>query len=213
MDHSKSNTLNIINSYFNHNQCPSNDNIKKGILSSNAGGGAVRISLLFSDVQARVQWNCITIMQCYFINNSAYYGGAVSYKITKEADHTVASNSVNFADCTWLKNKARTGSAVNLEAQPFPLGVAPYATFSDCLFLSNTNHYSKNASKPVGIGALYSDNIPVVFSGDCNFSNNKGTALTGSAAFFILANNSVTTFDKNFGNNGGAIALLENTYL
>ena len=134
----------------------------------------------------------------------------MSYLITKEADRTVASNTVSFSECRWFKNRAQTGSAVNLETQPFPIGVTPNATFSECLFLNNTNEYPNT---PVGIGALYSDNIPVVFTGDCSFSYNKGTAVTGSATFFILANNSVTTFDRNVGNNGGAIALLENTYI
>ena len=212
VDHSRNNTLKIINSTFDNNQCPF-DHITKGLLSVNTGGGAIRIALLFFDTQASVQYNFITIKQCNFSNNSAYYGGAVSYLITKETDRTVASNTVNFEECIWFRNKAQTGSAVNLETQPFPLGVTPNATFGDCSFLNNTNEYTKTSNKPVGIGTLYSDNIPVVFSGNCNFSYNRGTALTGSATFFILANNSVTRFDKNVGNNGGAIALLGNTYI
>ena len=213
VDHSKNNSLKIINSTFDHNQCPFDDADENGLLSVNTGGGAIRIALLFFDTRASVLYNSVTIKQCNFSHNTAYYGGAVSYKITKEAEQKVASNTVNFSDCRWLKNKARTGSAVNLEAQPFPLGVTPYTTFNDCSFLNNTNHYWKSSDKPVGIGALYSDNIPVVFTGDCSFSYNKGTAVTGSATFFILANNSVTTFDRNVGNNGGAIALLGNTYI
>ena len=213
VDHSRNNALEIINSTFDRNQCPFSDADENGLLSVNTGGGAIRIALLFFDTRARVLCNSVTIKQCEFSHNSAYYGGAISYKITKEADQAVASNTVNFLACIWFRNKARTGSAVNLEAQPFPLGVTPYATFSDCFFLNNTNHYWKSSDKPVGIGALYSDSIPVVFSKDCNFSYNKGTALTGSATFFILANNSVTKFDKNVGNNGGAIALLGNTYI
>ena len=203
-DYSRNNTVNIINSIFDHNQCTLN--IKKGRFSVNTEGGAIRIALL----SASIQYNFITIKQCNFSYNSAYYGGGVSYLITREADRTYASNTVNFLGCRWFNNAAQTGSAVNLETRPFPFGVTPNATFSDCLFLNNTNEY-KNSS--VGIGALYSDNIPVVFTGNCNFSSNNGTAVTGSATFFILANNSVTTFDKNIGNNGGAIALLGNTYI
>ena len=118
-------------------------------------------------------------------------------------------------ECIWHENKAQMGSAVNLETQPFPLGITPIATFSDCSFLNNTNVDSKRLNKPWpnGIGTLYSDNVPIVFSGNCNFSYNKGTAVTGSATFFILANNSVTRFDANTGNNRGAIALLGNTHI
>ena len=214
VDHSKNNTLIIINTAFDNNQYIFN-NITGGPISVNTGGGAVRVALLFFDTRASVQYNSITLKQCNFSNNSAYYGGAVSYKITKEGDRTVASNTVSFVECTWYKNKAQTGSAVNLETQPFPLGAAPNVIFSDCCFLNNTklsNQYTRS-NKPDGTGTLYSDNIPVIFYGNCKFSHNNGTALTGSATFFILASNSVTRFDKNVGNNGGAIALLGNTYI
>ena len=213
VDHSRNNSLEIINCTFYYNRCPFDDAYENGLYSVNTGGGAIRIALLFFDIRASVLHNSVTIKQCNFLHNTAYYGGAVSYKITKQAEQKVATNTVNFSECIWLRNKARTGSAVNLEAQPFPLGVTPYTTFNDCLFLNNTNHYWKSSDKPVGIGALYSDNIPVVFTGNCSFSYNKGTAVTGSATFFILANNSVTTFDGNVGNNGGAIALLGSTYI
>ena len=212
-DHSKNNKLNIIKSNFISNSCPFNDTYENGLYSVNTGGGAMRIALHFFDIHACVLNNSITIKQCSFLLNKAYYGGAVSYKITKETNRITASNAINFTECIWYKNKARTGNAINLEAHPFPLGIAPYVTFSDCAFLNNSNHYWKNSNKPVGIGALYSDNIPIVFSGNCNFSYNKGTAVTGSATFFILASNSVTRFDANTGNNGGAIALLGNTYI
>ena len=213
LDHSKNNTLNILNSIFNSNHCPFNDNITKGPISVNTEGGAIRIALLFSDIRANVFNNCITIRQCNFSHNSAYYGGAVSYRITKEADRTVANNIINFMECTWYKNKAQTGSAVNLASQTIPLGAVPYATFSDSSFLYNTNQYAYRSKQLVHTGTLYSNNVPVIFAGNCNFSHNKGTALTGSATFFILANNSVTRFDKNVGNSGGAIALLGNTYI
>ena len=173
-------------------------------------------------MQASVQYNSIRIQDCKFTKNTAFYGGAVSYKITRESKRITASNSLTFAGCRWCSNEAQTGSAVNLVSQPYPLGVTPHVIFSDCNFSNNINHYSHsnkinrysdNSTKPVGIGSLYSDNIPVVLSGSCNFTCNKGTALAGSATYFILANNSVTKFDENSGNNGGAIALLGNTYL
>ena len=223
VDHSENNTLNIINCVFNNNWCSSNDSAQNsGLVSYKTGGGAIRITLLFFNTRASVQYNSIKIQDCHFTRNSAYYGGAVSYKITRESHRIAASNALTFAGCYWLNNEAQTGSAVNLVSQPYPQGVTPHVIFSDCEFSNNINHYSDsnninyysdNSTKPVGIGSLYSDNIPVVLSGSCNFSHNEGTALAGSATYFILANNSVTRFDKNSGNNGGAIALLENTYL
>ena len=213
VDHSKNNTLNIIHSVFNDNWCPSNDGAQDGLVSFKTGGGAIRIALLFFNMQATVEYNSIEIQNCNFTNNSAYYGGAVSYKITKEPNQITASNTLTFAGCSWHSNKAQTGSAVNLVSQPFPVGVTPYVRFTDCIFSHNMNHYSDNSTKPVGTGALYSDSIPVEFSRKCDFSFNEGTALAGSATYFILVNNSVTMFSNNSGNSGGAVALLGNTYV
>ena len=213
VDHSKNNTLNIIHCVFNSNWCPSNDGAQDGLVSFKTGGGAIRIALLFFNMQATVEYNSIEIQNCTFTNNSAYYGGAVSYKITKEPNQITASNTLTFARCSWHSNKAQTGSAVNLVSQPFPVGVTPYVRFSDCMFSHNMNRYSDNSTKPVGTGALYSDNIPVEFSGKCNFSSNEGTALAGATTYFMLVNDSLTLFSNNSGNNGGAIALLGNTYL
>ena len=213
VDHSKNNILTITNSNFIRNHCPINDSFDNGLLSVNTGGGGIRVALLFSDTRAEVTSNFVIIKFCQFLHNSAYYGGGISYRITQEDEHAVASNGISFTKCTWYRNKARTGSAVDLEAHPFPLGTAPVVLFNNCSFSNNSNHYSNKSNKPVGIGALYSDNVPVSFAGSCKFSFNKGSALAGSATHFILINDSVTTFESNIGTNGGAVALLGNAYL
>ena len=213
VDHSKNNILTITNSNFIRNHCPINDSFDNGLLSVNTGGGGIRVALLFSDSRAEVVSNFVTIKFCRFLHNSAYYGGGVSYRITQEDETAVASNSMNFTNCTWYKNKARTGSAVDLEAHPFPLGIAPIVLFNNCSFFNNSNHYSDMSNKPVGIGALYSDNVPVSFAGSCKFSFNRGSALAGSSTYFILTDDSITIFESNIGTNGGAVALLGNAYL
>ena len=213
VDHSKNNTVTITNSNFTDNSCPINDSFDNGLLSVNTGGGGIRIALLFSDARAKVESNFVTIKYCQFSCNSAYYGGGVSYRITQEVGKATASNGIKFINCTWYNNTARTGSAVDFEAHPFPLGIAPIAMLSNCSFLNNSNHYSDKSNKPVGIGALYSDNLPVTFAGSCKFSSNRGSALAGSSTQFILANDSVIVFESNIGTNGGAIALLGNAYL
>ena len=213
VDHSKNNILTITNSNFTRNHCPINDSFDNGLLSVNTGGGGIRVALLFSDSRAEVVSNFVTIKFCRFLHNSAYYGGGVSYRITQEDEIAVASNSMNFTNCTWYKNKARTGSAVDLEAHPFPLGITPIVLFNNCSFFNNSNHYSDMSNKPVGIGALYSDNVPVSFAGSCKFSFNRGSALAGSSTHFILTDDSITIFESNIGTNGGAVALLGNAYL
>ena len=213
VDHSSNNILVITKSKFTNNHCHIYDTVQIGYFSVSTGGGAIRIALLFSNAQATVKLNVIEIKQCKFSGNSAYYGGGVSYTITKESNQAVASNSLNFADCEWIDNKARTGSAVDLAACPLPVGAAPVVMFKNCHFLNNSNHYSDSINKPVGVGALYSDNIPIDLAGTCKFVNNKGTALAGSASYFNFKNDSTTNFNHNDGSDGGAMALLGNTYL
>jgi len=215
VDHSNNNTLIITNSNFTDNHCHIDNNVEKGYFSVSTGGGGIRIGVLFYDPRAIVISNTIKIKDCNFSNNLAYYGGGVSYAITKEANQIVASNKLSFINCTWIKNKARTGSAVDLATHPWPfsLGVTPVVMFKDCTFCKNSNQYSNNKTKPVGIGALYSDSIPVNFTGTCNFMKNQGSAVAGSATYFSFTNDSITKFDHNVGSNGGALALLGNAYL
>ena len=117
-DHSINYKLNIMNSNFINNNCSFNDTYENGLLSVDTGGGIMRIALHFFDIRACVLDNSITIKKCSFLLNTAYYGGAVSYKITKEANRITASNTINFTECIWYKNKARTGNAI-----------APYVTY------------------------------------------------------------------------------------
>ncbi|XP_065889783.1 uncharacterized protein [Dysidea avara] len=211
VDNSAGNHLCIRNSVFINNWCHMNDTL----LSVNTGGGGMRIALLFSDARSRmnVTSNHIIIEQCVFKSNSAYYGGGVSYRITKEDTQTVATNSIRFINCTWFGNRARTGSGIDIAAHPFPLGITPVAIVKNCNFTYNSNHYSNNYNTPVGIGAIYSDNFPINFTGDNMFVNNTGSALAGSATHFMFSNDSITTFHHNVGTNGGAIALLGNAFL
>ena len=72
VDHSRNNKLTIINSTFDSNGYP----LAKD-LNTSTEGGAIRIALLFSAMQANVQYNSITIKQCNFSSNFAYYGGVL----------------------------------------------------------------------------------------------------------------------------------------
>ena len=211
VDNSAGNCLFIWNSNFVNNICPFSDTL----LSVNTGGGGMRIALLFTDArsQMNVTSNHITVKHCVFHNNSAYYGGGVSYKITKEDAQVIATNTIQFINCTWIGNTARTGSGIDITAHPFPLGITPVAIIKNCQFTNNSNHYSNNSKTPVGVGAIYSDNLPINFTGHNMFMNNTGSALAGSTTHFTFSNNSMTTFDHNVGTNGGAIALLGNAFL
>ena len=68
------------------------------------------------------------------------------------------------------------------------------------------------AAFPLGIGALYADNIPVKFSGNCIFTGNKDSAIAGIATHLMFSNNTSVMFYNNSGWHGAGMALLGNAY-
>ena len=189
VDYSTGNVLTLINCYFTNNYCNYDDSLS----TTGTGGGGARIA-------------------CRFQSNTAYYGGGLSCRISKENNVTVASNSLELIDCTWEENVARTGSGVDIISHAFPHGVSPVVKIVNCNFTANSNSYSNMAAFPLGIGALYADNIPVNFSGNCVFTVNKDSAVAGIATHFMFNNNTSVMFCNNRGWHGAGMALLGNAY-
>uniref|UniRef100_A0A1X7U8R7 Uncharacterized protein n=1 Tax=Amphimedon queenslandica TaxID=400682 RepID=A0A1X7U8R7_AMPQE len=65
----------------------------------------------------------------------------------------------------------------------------------------------------VGIGAVYIDSIPTIFSGQVTFENNSGSALVATGSYINISRGAIVNFTRNIGRNGGAIALLDNTFI
>ena len=82
----------------------------------------------------------------------------------------------------------------------------------NCNFIANSNSYSNRKAFPLGIGALYADNIPVKFSGSCIFDGNKHSAVAGMGTYFIFSNDTSVMFYNNSGWHGAGMALLGNAY-
>ena len=83
--------------------------------------------------------------------------------------------------------------------------------FCSCSFTANTI-YGKN-STGVGMGAVYSDSVPLDFSGSTTFTQNNGTALVMSSTSVQFNENTSAIFNRNHGYNGGAIALLNRAWI
>ena len=209
VDYSTGNLLTLINCNFTNNHCIYNDTL----ITTGTGGGGARIAFLFYDSQSKVTDNSVQFIHCRFQSNTAYYGGGLSCRISKENNVTAASNSLELVDCTWEENVARTGSGVDVVSHAFPHGVSPVVKIVNCNFTANNNAYSKNPNAfSLGIGALYADNIPVNFSGNCAFTGNKDSAVAGIATHFIFSNNTSVMFYNNSGWHGAGMALLGNAY-
>ena len=210
VDYSTGNVLILKNCNFTNNHCTYNDTL----ITTGTGGGGARIAFLFYDhKQSKVTDNSVQFINCIFQSNSAYYGGGLSCRISKENNVTVASNSLELIDCTWEENVARTGSGVDIISHAFPHGLSPVVKIVNCNFTANSNSYSKTPNAfSLGIGALYADNIPVNFSGNCVFTGNKDSAVAGIATHFIFSNNTSVMFCNNSGWHGAGMALLGNAY-
>ena len=173
------------------------------------GGGAIRIAII---PKLSSNYN-ISFMfaNCLFQNNVADLGGGVSFELIREKPST--STFIYFTNCTWYHNIGRVGSAIDAFVHTYPLGEVARFTFDSCNFIENSNDYSQLPVKPLGLGTMYLWSVPVYFTNRNVFFGNNGSALVSISAWCIFEDGSVITFVKNSAKNGGAITLLDNSYL
>ena len=86
VDYSTGNALTLENCTFTNNHC-SYDN---SLLTTGTGGGGARIAFLFYDPRSKVNNNSVQFKNCLFQFNTAYFGGGLSYRISKENNVTIA---------------------------------------------------------------------------------------------------------------------------
>ena len=126
----------------------------------------------------------------------------------RETGVFVASNGITYYNCTWLRNVARVGSAVDLASSiDISEGQLVIPVFDNCSFIQNSNSYTTNVVQSVGLGSLNSDGIPIEFYNENYFMENDGTALSALDALVDFKDNSSAVFYRNKGLRGGAVAL------
>ena len=137
-----------------------------------------------------------------------------------------------FSNCTWTGNTALYGAAVHITPGIWAFekdGRFPLFMFSNTIISSNkvipTVSTETHRMVPLvdtdqglqtqinGAGTFFVHQINIVFSQKITFISNNGTALylSGSTAVFKVS--SQVVFDSNNGTNGGAIALLGQSFL
>ena len=204
LDFAKNNRVVVKSVNFFNNSCS---------IDVTTGGGAIRINYF---AQLHLPNNTVIIMDSIFSHNSAYYGGGVSMLTLRETGAFYASNRVILQRCTWQRNVARVGSAVDLSSSSFVdvfEGQLVVPIFVNCSFIQNSNSYTTNNVHSVGLGCLNSDKIPMEFYNENYFIENDGTALSVLDAVVDFKHNSSAVFYCNKGLRGGAIALLGSTIL
>lgn len=209
-DLSTSNSLVVENVYFDSNYC--NDN---ALFGDGTTGGGARIGFIYYYPNHAFK-NTVLFEKTTFRNNSAYWGGGVSFYTANENTIT-PSNSVKFSNCLWAMNHGRIGSAVDLMLWHQSIkGVAMTVEFYNSNFSANRNLYDSTkgtVSNSVGFGTFFTDSIPVNFSGQIAFVNNSESALIGIAAAISFTSDCNAAFENNTGRYGGAVQLLAYAFI
>ena len=207
-DWSYNNTLIVNNSHIRENEC-----LYKTSSNQGTGGGGARAGYIFFG-GTHTKSNLIWFENCIFSNNSAYFGGGLSFYAAREPTESSATNSLVFVNTMWQDNIARAGSAADLSVwHSVPKGAVVAANFTNCTFTDNSGDYTSEWNTILGIGTLYLDSIPVYFMGENCFERNSHSALAAVSTGIYLTTNSSLMFVNNTGRHGAAVALLGYAFL
>ena len=200
---------NAYNNTLQVNSCniSSNEVIFNDIRNEGTGGGGSRVGFIFfGDTAAYI--NSIVFDHCWFTDNSAYFGGGVSFYTAREHKH--GQNKLQLHNCLFEHNQARLGAAIDLSAwHSSIIGTIPTPLVDNCTFRFN----SPRQGGLIGIGAMYIDAVHVQFQNNVEFESNQGSALAITGSHIEVLKNCTMTFQNNIGRNGGAIALLGNAFI
>ena len=208
-DNAQNNRLSVNSSYFELNKSPS-----KILKNEGTGGGGVRASyILIGHSYPKI--NSIVFNHCCFKNNTAYYGGGVSFLGGREHSVFIATNTIQFLLCEWMGNAARLGAAIDLSWKTTATsGAVMQVNFTDTTIWHHGNKSNlQTVGSPTGLGAMYIDSLPVVFGGYVLFDHNNHTALAASNAQIEFYPGCNATFTNNVGEVGGAMFLIGSTFL
>ena len=193
--------------------------IKNTTMSNNwathSGGG---LTIVFQDFEptSPPRNTSIVVENSMITNNIADYGGGSS--ISSRQYQYDLNNSINFTNCTWLRNKAYVSAAAFDVAQTAFNedygGITLHPEFVDCKFENNSKHeisHNKHNARrySFNFGIFCITTFEVIFRGETVFSNNKETALQVNFGSVHFKANSKAKFINNYSKStGGALALL-----
>ena len=205
LDSARNNKVAVKRVVFFNNSCK---------IDAVTGGGGIRVHY-FPQIES--PRNLIVITDSTYDSNSAYYGGGISVSINREVGILTDIDAITFHNCTWQRNVARVGSAVDLFLTSLITDISTSHTvtpvFDNCSFIQNSNTYTRDTVQSVGQGSLYTNEVPFTFYNENYFMENDGTALSVLDALVDFKDNSSAVFYRNKGLRGGAVALLGSAVL
>ena len=179
--------------------------------NSTVSGGGIHINFATHD-RTKFYSNHVVIFDVNFFNNCAQFGGGLYFYSDLDRS-TDQSNTIDVEQCIFKRNKAHTGSAVDITPNVFQRlssGIRTTPVFRDCTFVNNTvyvNFHANRTQTTYGIGTLYISLYNIKFEGYNRFENNTGTGIHIVNGNINMSQSSITFFN-NFGIQGGAVALI-----
>ena len=211
-DNTNNNNISIRSSVIHNNNVSYIDVINEG-----TGGGGARVGFVFFNGSV-VYSNNVTFFNSTLEGNIAYYGGGLSFYSARQPNVDSSStdqlNTLKLQECHFMNNLGRIGAALDISLwHPSISGKHPRVFIDSCTFEGNNAMYQPQPSGLIGVGAVYVDSLPVMFSGNNSFNSNSGSALAVTGSYITIEPSSNVSFYNNSGRHGGAIALLGNTFI
>ena len=203
------NTVSVDTTTFDNNKC----------FPSTGSGGALRVysAMNFRDsslVNSHVKGNRMAVSASTFTNNEALQGGAIAFSPTYQTSLVKDQTThLSITASSFSANHAQMGAAIHAELNPFfVFGTINNVAIRDCVFENNSIQYIRGVSNyTMGIGTVYTSQVPLNFSSRVEFSDNFGSALALTSTYADFYNSNAT-FVGNRGDTGGAIAFLGSSY-
>ena len=180
------------------------------------GGGGVDVGFA-KHKSLYPMYNDITFYSCHFDENHGIFGGGVGVFTATSYYEKQYENIIRFENCTFNKNSANGGAAVDINNDQIKKGGSFFIVkthFYNCSFTKNTiaGSTTSSRSKITQSGAFFTYRVYAWFIGNNTFEDNEGTALYVSSTT-VEFYNSTTIFKGNKGEKGGAILLVGESHL
>ena len=192
---------------LSHIHCELNEH-NSNTISQKSRGGGLRVVY---NTHPSAGGNSLTINHSQFEGSVATVGSGLSL-VSNYVTHKHLQNTVTISHTSMSNNTGSIGIGLHAEAIDDDFGYGGYLTLIviyNCEVRSNSNSLSTQ-NKAHGMGAVYTEKVPLILKGYNNFESNYGTALAVSSTYVHFMNNSDTKFTNNTGTHGGAMALVNN---
>lgn len=192
----------VKNNHFTINNTTFHNNTGK------LAGGGVRIGNLLQRGAADPLNTFTFDKNCSFVSNSAIWGGGMSLYGTYVLSSATKTQFM-FNQCIWRDNKGTVGAGLGVmlaskQEVQIASGIPYSISFKNCMFSSN-QVVILDQGVMIGEGALYSDQVTLIFEGKTLFINNTNTALSLDGSVTKISNQ--VDFINNKGYRGGAVAM------